>query len=361
MSVNTFGTNFRVTTFGESHGKAIGCVIDGCPQGIYITKEIIQQALNKRKVDFYKFDDKTKNKCTSNRNEPDSVEIISGIYNNKTQGSPITLLIQNQEQNPNEYNELQNTFRPGHADYTYDIKYQGMNDKRGGGRASGRETACRVAAGAIANQILKEKNIKITAYTIRAAGINVQKKDLSQIEQNPLRAPDNDAAAKMYNEVCNNLNQGDSSGGIIECLIENCPPGLGNPIFNKLDATLSFAMLSIGSVKGIEFGDGFLVADSVGSKNNDQMTLKNNNPHFLTNHSGGILGGISTGQDIIFRLAIKPVPSINKEQQTIKKNLDGSYSETTLQVKGRHDSCLCPRIVPVVEAMASIVIADFIL
>lgn len=352
---NSFGKNFKVTTFGESHGEGLGCVIDGCPAGIAISKQDIQSALNRRRPGV-SFDGKLNASVTS-RKEADDVEILSGIFEGKTTGTPIALLVRNTSQHSDDYNNLKNTFRPGHADFTYDIKYEGNRDYRGGGRSSGRETLARVAAGAVAQKILNERGIKITAYTVKAAGICAEKRNLAEIEQNSLRAPDNESAKKMEAEIEKIRASGDSAGGIIECIIDGCPAGIGNPVFDKLDAELAKAMLSIGAVKGIEFGDGFASADSYGSKNNDQMHAENGNAVFDSNHCGGILGGISNGNQIVFRIAVKPVPSIFKAQKTVCKN-DDKYENATLEIKGRHDVCLCPRIVPVVEAMAALVLVD---
>jgi len=355
---NTFGTNFSVTTFGESHGIALGCIIDGCPAGIELTKEMIQSALNRRRPGISP--DGTLNAAVTARSEADEVEILSGVFEGHTTGTPIALEVRNTSQHSADYGNLDFTFRPGHADYTYDIKYEGNRDYRGGGRSSGRETLARVAAGAVAAQLLKKNSIKVTAYTIKAAGICAEKRELSQIEENSLRAPDNEAAEKMKARIEELRALGDSAGGIIECIIEGCPAGLGEPVFDKLDAELAKAMLSIGAVKGFEIGDGFAAADSLGSQNNDCMHAENGKAVFDTNHSGGVLGGISNGEKIIFRAAVKPVPSIFKPQQTVCRK-GSAYETTELQIKGRHDICLCPRIVPVVEAMASIVLADFLL
>lgn len=359
MAGNTFGTNFKVTTFGESHGEGLGCIIDGCPAGLQIEKKIIQNALDRRKPGA-SINGKL-NAAVTARKEADEVEILSGIFEGKTTGTPIALEIRNTSQHSSDYGNLATTFRPGHADFTYDAKYKGNRDYRGGGRSSGRETAARVAAGAVAAEFLRQKGIYITAYTIRAAGIDAQKRNFDEIEQNALRAPDNQAAEKMQARIEEIRADGDSTGGIIECLVKGCPVGLGEPVFDKLDAELAKAMLSIGAVKGFEIGDGFAAADSFGSTNNDTMHVQNGQPFFDTNHSGGILGGISNGNDIIFRVAVKPVPSIFKPQQTVTKNSDGTYQNTTLEIKGRHDICLCPRIVPVVEAMTALVLADFYL
>ena len=362
---NTFGKSFCVTTFGESHGSALGCVIDGCPAGIELTKEMIQKALNRRRPGA-SVTGQISASVTA-RKEADEVEILSGVFNGRTTGTPIALEVRNTSQHSGDYGNLDLTFRPGHADFTYDVKYRGNRDYRGGGRSSGRETLARVAAGAVAQEFLNQKGIKITAYTIRAAGVSAEKRDLSQIEENNLRAPDNEAAEKMNARIEELRAAGDSAGGVIECLVTGCPVGLGEPAFDKLDASLAGAMLSIGAVKGFEIGDGFAAADSLGSTNNDTMHAENGKPVFDSNHAGGVLGGLSNGADILFRVAVKPVPSIFKPQQTVCRktdfNADGSatYESTELQIKGRHDVCLCPRIVPVVEAMTALVLADFLL
>ncbi len=362
---NTFGTNFSVTTFGESHGVALGCIIDGCPAGIELSEEIIQKALNRRRPGLSP--DGKLNAAVTARTEADAVEILSGVFEGRTTGTPIALEVRNTSQHSKDYGNLDLTFRPGHADYTYDVKYGGCRDYRGGGRSSGRETLARVAGGAVAAQLLAQHGIKITAYTIRAAGISAEKRDFSQIEQNALRAPDNEAAERMNAKIEELRAAGDSAGGIIECIVQGCPVGLGEPAFDKLDANLAKAMLSIGAVKGFEIGDGFAAADSFGSTNNDCMHAENGQPFFDSNHAGGVLGGLSSGADIIFRVAVKPVPSIFKPQQTVRRTGDfggdgkAQYETTELQIKGRHDICLCPRIVPVVEAMTALVLADFLL
>ena len=362
---NTFGKSFCVTTFGESHGTALGCVIDGCPAGIKLTKEMIQKALDRRRPGASVTGEASAS--VTARKEADAVEILSGVFNDLTTGTPIALEVRNTSQHSGDYGNLDLTFRPGHADFTYDVKYKGCRDYRGGGRSSGRETLARVAAGAVAQEILKQKGISVTAYTIRAAGVSADKRDLSQIEENNLRAPDNEAAAEMNKKIEELRAAGDSAGGVIECLVTGCPVGLGEPVFEKLDAALAGAMLSIGAVKGFEIGDGFAAADSLGSQNNDTMHAENGKPCFDSNHAGGVLGGLSSGADIIFRVAVKPVPSIFKPQQTVCRTSDfdadgkAEYDSAELQIKGRHDVCLCPRIVPVVEAMTSLVLADFIL
>ena len=367
MSGNTFGTIFRVTTFGESHGDGLGAVIDGCPAGLAIDKNKIQEALNRRRPGAAANGEL--NAAVTARKEADEVAILSGIFEGKAEGTPIALVIKNTSQKSKDYSNLEHTFRPGHADFTYFEKY-GVRDWRGGGRSSGRETAARVAAGAVAQALLEQAGISVTAYTLRAAGIQCTKIDLSEIEKNPMRAPDSKTAEKMSAKIAELRAQGDSAGGIIECVITGVPAGLGEPVFDKLDAEIAKAMLSIGAVKGIEFGAGFAAADFTGSTDNDAMRIDRTENsggkkitggvHFETNNAGGILGGMSNGNDIIFRIAVKPVPSIFKSQETVTIQ-DGSTSDTDLVIEGRHDVCLCPRIVPVVEAMANIVLADMYL
>lgn len=392
MSQNSFGNNFKVTTFGESHGEALGCVIDGLESEIKLDLDLIQKALDRRRpgASF----NGTSNAAVTDRKEDDKFEIVSGLFNGFTTGTPLTLLIRNTNQHSSDYSDLAVKMRPGHADFTYLQKY-GIRDYRGGGRSSGRETCARVAAGEIARQYVEFKtninsdvrDISVTAYTLRAAGISCNTIDFSEIEKNPLRAPDAKAALEMQKKIEELRSLGDSAGGIIECQISNLPAGLGNPVFDKLDALLSHAVMSIGAVKGIEFGAGFSAADLTGSQNNDPMTLKNNLPTFTSNNAGGILGGISNGNTIVFRAAVKPVPSIYQEQKTIEAKINPdepaentsiqnnasiqgtssiqnprgiNFEETSLKIKGRHDVCLCPRIVPVIEAMTWIVLADLI-
>lgn len=351
MAGNTFGTLFRVTTFGESHGTALGCVVDGCPAGLDIDQSYIQHELDRRKPGGSQ-----RNAAVTARTEADTAEILSGVFEGKTTGTPIAILIRNTDQHPKDYSAIKDMFRPGHADYTYQQKY-GIRDYRGGGRSSGRETCGRVAAGAIARLFLKAQNISIVAYTKRAAGISCESLNLEEIEQNPLRAPDNAAAERMAEKIEAYRAEGNSCGGIVECVVQGLPPGIGEPVFNKLDAQLAQAMLSIGAIKGIEFGAGFSVSDSTGLKNNDGMKHGDSNMQFTTNNAGGILGGMSSGAPVVFRVAVKPVPSIFKPQQTV--NTDGE--DCTITIQGRHDVCLCPRIVPVVEAMTAITLADLLL
>lgn len=366
MSGNTFGDIFKVTTFGESHGPALGCVIDGCPAGIAISESTLQHALDRRKPGAQQTDENGKpvfNAAVTARKESDTAEIVSGVFEGQSTGTPIAVLIRNENQHSGDYASIKDTFRPGHADFTYFEKY-GIRDYRGGGRSSGRETAARVAAGAIAQMMLSTAGISITAYTKRAAGISCTSFDASEIEHNTMRAPDKEAALRMAAKIETLRKQGDSAGGIIECIVHGVQPGLGEPVFDKLDAVLAQAMLSIGAVKGIEFGSGFDCADMTGSSCNDGMRSQgatgngeSHTPVFTSNNAGGILGGISRGDDIVFRVAVKPVPSIYLKQQTINTQFENS----DIEIEGRHDVCLCPRIVPVVEAMTSLVIADMYL
>ncbi len=362
MSGNSFGVIFRVTTFGESHGPALGVVIDGCPPGISLDESVIQAELDRRRPGNH-------GAAVTPRKEADTGEILSGVFRGKTTGTPIAVLIRNTSQHSKDYDTIENLYRPGHADFTYAAKY-GIRDHRGGGRSSGRETAARVAAGAVAKQFLKEAGIRVTAFTLRAAGISCGSIDLSVIEQNRMRAADLKAAALMEARVEEFRRNGDSAGGIVECRV-SCgnsvsegnalqgliPAGIGEPVFDKLDAELAKAVLSVGAVKGIEFGGGFEAADSCGSLWNDPMRNNGGGTVFVTNNAGGILGGISSGADIVFRAAVKPVPSIAKKQQTI----DTNGNNADIIVEGRHDVCLCPRIVPVIEAMTAITLADMYL
>jgi chorismate synthase len=348
MAGNTFGQIFKVTTFGESHGPAIGVVIDGVPPNIELTASDIQYDLDRRRPG--------QSKITTQRQEKDQIEILSGVFEDKTTGTALAMLIRNEDQKSKDYENLKNIFRPGHADYTFLKKY-GLRDYRGGGRSSGRETACRVAAGAIAKKILDLQNIKIIAYTKSVADITVEKIDYSVIEKNMVRAPDMEAAEKMIeriNEARKNL---DSLGGIIEAVVHGCPPGLGDPVFDKLNARLAYGLMSIGTIRGIEFGTGFVAAKMTGGKHNDKFFLDGDRVRTKTNHAGGILGGISNGEDIVLRIAVKPPSSIAQSQSTI--TTDGE--PTSVEVKGRHDPCICPRVVPVVEAMIAITLVDSLL
>ncbi|MEG1980562.1 MAG: chorismate synthase [Victivallaceae bacterium] len=341
MGGNIYGKLFRVSTFGESHGPALGVVVDGVPANLELSAADIQFELSRRRPG--------QSKVTTARNESDSVEILSGVFEGKTTGTALAMLIRNQDQHSGDYGNIAEIFRPGHADYTYFKKY-GIRDYRGGGRSSGRETIGRVAAGAIAKKLLKQHNIEIKAYTKQLLHVKAKTFDLSIIEDNPMRCPDAVAAAEMYDLVQKLQQEHDSGGGIVECVISNLPPGLGEPVFDKLDAELGKAMLSLGGVKGIEFGDGFEVANRRGSENNDQMDGNG----FLSNHAGGILGGISNGNTVIFRLAVKGTPSIAQEQRC--SNLRNE--STSCVIKGRHDPVLMPRLAVVVEAMAALVCVD---
>lgn len=341
MSGNSFGQLFKVTTFGESHGKGVGVIIDGVTPGVEINETDIQNQLDRRKPG--------QSDITTQRKESDKIHILSGIFEGKTTGTPMGLILYNEDQISSDYNTIKDLFRPGHADFTYLQKY-GIRDHRGSGRASGRETSARVAAGAVALKILNSKGIHITAYTIKAAGISCTERNLDVIEKNNLRACDSNAAKEMEKRIISLSEEGDSAGGIVECLIRGIKPGLGEPVFDKIDAELAKAMVSLGAVKAIEFGSGFDCADMKGSEHNDGMD-KNG---FTTNNAGGIVGGITTGEDIIFRIAVKPTSSISRQQSTV--NIQGE--ENTIITEGRHDPCICPRIVPVVEAMAALVLID---
>ena len=346
MSQSSFGKKFVVTTWGESHGKAIGAVLDGCPAGLSLCEEDIQVFLDRRKPGQSRY--------TTARKEGDLVEILSGVFEGKTTGTPISLLIRNTDQRSRDYGNIAYSYRPGHADFTFDQKY-GFRDYRGGGRSSGRETIGRVAAGAVAAKILKELGITLTAYTKSIGDISISTLDLAEIANNALYMPDADAAAKAsaYLDTC--MQEHDSSGGVIECIIDGMPAGIGEPVFDKLDADLAKAIFSIGAVKGFEIGDGFLTSFAKGSENNDAFFYdENGNVCKKTNHAGGILGGMSDGSDIILRAAIKPTPSIAATQRTVNQ----SGEEISVNIKGRHDPIIVPRAVVVVESMAAITIVD---
>ncbi|MEC0228507.1 chorismate synthase [Paenibacillus alba] len=341
MAGNTFGERFQITTFGESHGEAVGVIIDGVTPGVEIDEAYIQVQMDRRKPG--------QSSVTSPRKEYDKIHIISGTFEGKTTGTPLSIILYNTDMRPEAYDDIKNSFRPGHADFTYLQKY-GVRDHRGSGRASGRETASRVAAGAVARKLLERRGVSLVAYTTEIGGIKCRDFIEDAIEANPVRACDPDAAMKMVEKIEALALAGDSCGGIVECRIRGVHPGLGEPAFDKLDAELAKAMLSIGAIKGIEFGAGFAAASMLGSEHNDQM----NADGFSSNHAGGIIGGISTGADIVFRVVVKPTSSISVPQNTI--NVNGE--EKVIVTKGRHDPCICPRVVPVVEAMACLVIED---
>lgn len=345
MAGNSFGNIFTLTSFGESHGEAIGGIIDGCPAGLEIDFEAIQAEMVRRKPG--------QSAIVTQRKEPDVVQFLSGIFEGTTTGTPIGFVIENTNQKSQDYSHIKDSYRPSHADYTYDKKY-GIRDYRGGGRSSARETACRVVAGAVAKQLLKD--VKITAFVSGVGSLKLDKNyselDFLEIEKNPVRCADPKMAAEMEVYIRDIRKQGDTVGGIVTCVIQNLPVGLGEPVFDKLHAQLGKAMLSINAVKGFEYGSGFAGTQLKGSEHND---IFNNDGSTITNHSGGIQGGISNGEDVYFNVAFKPVATIMKSQETIDK--DGNKVE--MQGKGRHDPCVVPRAVPIVEAMAALVIADF--
>ena len=358
MAGNTFGDVFRVTTWGESHGPAVGAVIDGAVPGIELSAKDIQKELDRRKPG--------QSSVSTPRKESDTVEILSGVFEGKTTGTPISLLIRNADQHSSAYENLRDIVRPGHADFGYLSKY-GIRDHRGGGRSSGRETAGRVAAGAVAKKILRSRGIDVVCHTTQIGSVCADSNRLSQlsfgdiqknIETNSIRCADLIAAAEMEKEILRAKENGDSVGGIVEGLIIGVPAGLGEPVFDKLDADLAKAIMSIGAVKGFEIGDGFLSAGCRGSDFNDAFKIDGGKIRPATNHAGGILGGISTGEMIRFRAAIKPTPSISALQQTANT---AENKETEIQIEGRHDPAIAPRFVPVGEAMAAIVVLDHLM
>jgi chorismate synthase len=344
MPGNTFGTVFRVTTWGESHGPALGAVVDGCPPGLTLSADDINEELAWRKS--------RDSRVSTSRREPDHAEILSGVFEGRTTGTPISLVIYNRDVDSSAYDQLKDLFRPGHADYTYWHKY-GIRDRRGGGRASGRETVARVAAGGVAKKILDQHGITVFAYTLTLGGIRAQKMDFAEIYKNTLFCPDPDAVPLIMQRLQEVKESGDSVGGVVEIRAQGCPAGLGEPVFAKLDGALAGALMSIGAVKGVEIGSGFAAAEKLGSEHNDPLTPGG----FVSNNAGGILGGISNGEEIVVRVAVKPIPSIEVEQQTITE--DGE--PVKLSVKGRHDVSAIPRIVPVCTAMVRLVLADMVL
>ena len=341
MSGNTFGKLFTVTTFGESHGKALGCILDGCPPGIEITEEEIQVELDLRKPGTSKF--------TTQRREPDQVKILSGIFEGKTTGTPIGMLIENTDQRSKDYGDISQKFRPAHADYGYTQKY-GFRDYRGGGRSSARETAMRVAAGAIAKKFLASKGIQVRGYLSQLGPVKIENFDWEQVRQNPFFCPDVDKVPEMENYMNALRKEGDSIGAKITVVASGLKPGLGEPIFDRLDADLAHGLMSINAVKGVEIGDGFSVIEQKGSEHRDEMTPEG----YLSNHAGGVVGGISSGQDIIAHIALKPTSSITVPGKTI----DINGNQTELITKGRHDPCVGIRATPIAEAMMAITLAD---
>jgi chorismate synthase len=354
MSFNTFGHMFRVTTFGESHGVAIGCVIDGCPPQIPLTAEDIQRDLDRRRPGQSRY--------TTQRQEPDAVKILSGVMAHPetgvqvTTGTPIGLLIENTDQRSKDYSEIKDKFRPGHADFTYDAKY-GLRDYRGGGRSSARETAMRVAAGAIARKVVPGMTVRGALVQMGPHKIDRSKWDWAEVARNPFFCPDKDKAAFFETYLDDIRKKGSSIGAVIEVIAEGVPVGLGAPIYAKLDADLAAALMSINAVKGVEIGAGFGAAELTGAENADEMRAGNEGVRFLSNHAGGILGGISTGQPVVARFAVKPTSSILSPRQTVDRN----GAETDIMTKGRHDPCVGIRAVPVGEAMMACVLADHFL
>ncbi len=348
---NTYGTLFRITSFGESHGPAIGVVIDGCPAGLEIDEAFIQAELDRRKPG--------QSKITTQRKEDDTFKILSGIFEGKSTGTPIAIVIENQDQRSKDYSHIAEAFRPSHADYTYETKY-GIRDYRGGGRSSARETAARVAAGAIAKLLLAKNNVAINAFVSQVGNIvapHYTSLDLSKTEDNIVRCPDDQIASKMIALIDQVRMDRDTIGGIVTCVIRNVPVGLGEPVFDKLHAELGKAMLSINAVKGFEYGSGFEGIKLRGSEHNDTFYNEAGRVRTKTNFSGGIQGGISNGEDIYFSVAFKPVATIMQDQPSVDKH----GNETSVSGKGRHDPCVVPRAVPIVEAMAALVTADFVL
>jgi chorismate synthase len=349
MPGNTFGQLFRLITWGESHGAAVGCTVDGCPAGLVISQEEIQEQLNRRRVG--------QSRVSSARQERDQIEILSGIFEGRTTGTPISMLVRNTDAKPGHYENIKDLYRPGHADYTWDAKY-GFRDWRGGGRASARETIGRVAGGAVARRLLHSVGTHIVAYTLALGDLQARVLDEDEIERNIMRCPDAEVAAQMIERVEEARRSRDSLGGIVEVRARGVPAGLGEPVFDKLQADIGKAMFSIPAIKGLEIGEGFGVAQLRGSQNNDPFVAREDGRiGTVSNRHGGILGGISTGEEIVLRLAAKPPASIAREQQTV----DREGNPTTIEVHGRHDPTVLPRLVPVAEAMLALVLADHLL
>ncbi len=350
MAGNLFGNFFRIITFGESHGPMIGVVIDGIKPNLEIDVSEIQKELDRRKPG--------QSSVTTQRKESDTIQIVSGIFEGRTTGTPVCMIIKNEDYRSLDYENIKNIFRPGHGGYTFLKKY-GIYDYRGGGRTSGRETAARVAAGAVAKQLLNKRGIKILAYTKQIGNISIEKFDEQEIEKNSVRCPDNEAAQKMIELIEQAKNEGDSVGGIIEIKVQGLSAGYGEPVFDKLEADFAKALMSIGAVRGFEIGSGFKSAEMRGSECNDQFRInpQTGEVETITNNSGGVQAGISNGSEIIMRIAVKPTSSISKKQRSVTYNGE----EVEFQIKGRHDPCICPRIVPVAEAMTALVLIDHIL
>ena len=349
---STYGKIFNISTFGESHGLAIGVVVDGCPAGVDFDMQFIQNELDRRKPG--------QSKITTQRKEADEFQVLSGVFEGKTTGTPIALLIWNGDQRSKDYAHIAQQFRPSHADFTYDAKY-GVRDYRGGGRSSARETAARVAAGALAKLVLKKIGVEITAYVSQVGSMKLEKPyqelNLAIAEENAVRCPDPILAQKMFEYIDETRKKGDSIGGIVSCVCTGTPVGLGEPVFDKLHAELGKAMLSINAVKGFEYGSGFEGVKMLGSEHNDEFYQTDGQIKTKTNHSGGIQGGISNGEDIYFNVAFKPVATIMQDQESV----DSEGNDVIVSGKGRHDPCVVPRAVPIVEAMAALVLVDFYL
>lgn len=348
MPGSSFGRILSITTFGESHGPGIGVVVDGCPPGIAITTEEVQKELDRRRPG--------QSSITTPRAEKDRVEVLSGVFDGLTTGTPIALLIRNEDKKSEDYEALKRLYRPGHADWTYGAKY-GVRDWRGSGRASGRETAARVAAGAIAKKILASRGATLIGYSLEIGGVRSQRIDPSEIEKNIVRSPDPQAAAFMISRIEEARAAGDSVGGIVEVAVSGCPVGLGDPVFDKLEALLAHALMSVGAVRGVEVGAGFEAARMRGSAYNDEPYSEGGRVRTRTNNAGGIAGGISNGMDIVVRAALRPPASISRPQRTI----DQDGASVTVEIGGRHDPCIVPRAVPVLEAMTALVLADCLL
>ncbi len=348
MAGSVFGNLFKVSTFGESHGEGLGVIVDGCPAGLKIDSEYIQKDMDRRRPGSNKFGTK--------RNEGDKVRILSGVFEGVTEGTPIAMVVFNENQKSKDYSAIMDVFRPGHADMGFWEKY-GIRDYRGGGRSSGRETLSRVASGAVARRFLEELGIQVKAYVTEIAGVKAEKRDFDEVSKNPLFMPDKEAAEAAAEEIEKAMQSKDSVGGVIECRISGMPIGVGEPVFDKLDASLAKAVMSIGAVKGVEFGAGFGAATLLGSENNDGMRMKDGKITKLTNNSGGVLGGFSDGDDVVFRAAFKPTPSIARLQQSVTRFKE----DTDITVNGRHDPSVVPRAVVVVEAMAALTVADLML
>jgi chorismate synthase len=350
MAGNTFGTLFRITTWGESHGPGVGVVIDGCPAGIELDETDIQKELNRRRPG--------QSDITTQRKEEDKAEILSGVFSGKTTGAPISIMVKNLDVDSSKYEELKNTPRPGHADLTYELKY-GLRDWRGGGRSSARETIGRVAAGAVAKKLLLLQGIEVLGHVVELGGIRAKPVSIEDIrentEKNPVRCADMDVAIEMQAMIHDARSEGDSVGGIVEIIGTGVPAGVGEPVFDKLSAELARGLMSIGAVKGVEFGAGFKCAQMKGSRMNDAIGLRDDKIRTLSNNAGGMLGGISNGEPIICRIAVKPTPSISKEQRTVDMS---TMKDTRIKITGRHDPSIPPRIVPVAEAMVALVLVD---